>query len=359
MAARSATGFTLVELLVSMAVLVLLIALILELFNSATATATVSRQHIDADEAARLVFDRMAGDFGRMVKRPDVNYIFYKNNAAGSSGSSDAMFFYSEAPGYLDPTVSSSTAATGGASTVSLVGYRINQNNAVYPGTPVMERLGETLTWAGQPYNPATLNPGGMLFLPATLAGNWYATIGTPPYLNQTTEHYQVLSDMVFRMEFCFLLKSGAYTIPGATWTTPATGYSNAPTDIGTAVPQPYVTNNYFAGATAPDYAGNVYGFPPDLGGIVVTIAVLDDSSHGMVSGSSLAKLGAALDDSLPGNNAIGNIQTSTSSPPAELTSQLWQNQIVQSGFANTAGVPRIVLNQLRIYERTFYLSAN
>src|ERR1700677_1784933 len=98
MSPRKTAGFTLVELLVSISVLVLLIVLILEVFNSATATATMSRKHIDADAAARLVFDRMGGDLSRMVKRPDVNYIFCKqpNNATTQQPGNDAMFFYTE-----------------------------------------------------------------------------------------------------------------------------------------------------------------------------------------------------------------------------------------------------------------------
>ena len=82
----------------------LIAVFIAQLFNSATATATMSRKHIDADEEARLVLDRMGSDLARMVKRPDVNYIFCKNTGGGTTGANDAMFFYSEAPGYLNPS---------------------------------------------------------------------------------------------------------------------------------------------------------------------------------------------------------------------------------------------------------------
>jgi prepilin-type N-terminal cleavage/methylation domain-containing protein len=346
-------AFTLVELLVSMAVLVILVTLVLALFNSATMTAGMSSKHIDADEAARMVFDRMASDFARMVRRTDVNYIFCKNGSSSTTGSNDAMFFYSEGPGFLDPAATLSNS--GSAGTVSLVGYRINSNNPYHPNTPVLERLGENLTWGGLPDSTGT-NPGGMVFLPLTLAGNWSATLGTPPYLSQNTEHYQVLSDKVFRMEFCFLLKGGTYALSGTTVVTPVTGYSNAPTATGTGVPQPLVTANYFTGATPPDLAGNVSGFPPDLAGIVVTIAVLDHASSRMITGSGLANLGSALADSLAGSQTVGNVQVS---PPAQLTSQLWQNKLLQPGFAQSVNVPQPALAQVRIYERTFYFNAN
>jgi hypothetical protein len=354
-------------MLVSISVLALLILLIAQLFNAATLTATMSGRHLNADQAAHLVFDRMGNDFAGMVKRPDVNYIFCKATAgSAASGSSDAMFFYSEAPGYMDPGATANMAATGSASTMALVGYRINPKSQYYPNTPVIERLGENLTWGGMPATTGTF-PGAMVFLTnpvsqaSTLAGNWTSTLGSPPYLSQNTEHYQVLNDMVFRMEFCFLLKSGTYVLSGTSAVTGSTGYSNAPTAIPTTIAQPYITANYFNGGTYPGQAwqeppGNVYGFPPDLAAIVVTIAVLDNTSRKLISTGNLATLAAALPDSLSGGTVQG--ETGVQARP-QLTAQVWQGQLLQSGFAKTAGVPQTALAQVRIYERTFYLNAN
>ena len=357
------------EMLVSVAVLVILVLLISQLFNSATATVTMSRNHIDADEAARVVFDRMGSDFACMVKRPDVNYIFYKNGSGASSGSNDAMFFYSEGPGYLNPNATANMATTtGSASTVALVGYRINPSNPYYPNIPVLERLGENLTWGGLPDSAASVNPGGMVFLTipvsevSTLDGNWTYTLGTPPYLAQNdANHYQVLSDAVFRMEFCFLLRSGTYAVSGTTAITGSSGYSNAPTAVPITVIHPYITANYFSpgGGTYPgggwqEPPGNVYGFPPDLAGIGVTIAILDDTSRKVVSNGGLQTVAAALGDSLSGNTTPGSIQADP-----QLTAQVWQSQLLQGGFAHSAAIPQTALQQVRIYERTFYLDAN
>ncbi len=367
---KSSPGFTMVELLVSIAVLVLLVLLISQLFNSATATATLSRTQIDADEAARLVFDRMGGDFAAMVRRTDVNYIFYKNGNSATSGSNDAMFFYSEAPGFMSASATTQMVTTGSASTMSLVGYRINQFNPYYSGIPVLERLGESLTWGGTPDSTGVL-PGGPVFLPTnffptsgsfsacTLPGNWTFTLGQPPYNSQgnqaDTTHYQVLSDMVFRMEFCFLVKSGTYALSGTSVTTAPTGYSNIPTAIPTTVSQPYVTTSYLNGGTPSDLPGNVYGFPPDLGGIVVTIAVLDNTSRKLVPSGNLANLGNAFGDSLPGSSTTpGNAQANP-----KFTAQLWQEQLLQDGFAQSVGIPQKALQKVRFYERTFYLDAN
>jgi hypothetical protein len=275
------------------------------------------------------------------------------------------MFFYSESPGYLSSSATTTMATTGSASPISLVGYRINQNNQFYSGLPVLERLGENLTWAGSPDSTFTY-PGGPVFLTnpvtaaCTLAGNWAGTLGTPPY-NQgasvnDTFHYQLMSDLVFRMEYCFLLKSGTFALSGTTVTTAASGYSNAPTAIPPTVSRPYVTSNYFTGAQLPDLAGNVYGFPPDLAGIVVTIGVLDNTSRKSISPGGVAALAAALGDSLSGGTSLGANGVTTN---PVFTAQTWQDTILASGFGQSLSppIPQADLAQVRFYEHTFYLS--
>ena len=66
------TGFTLLELLVSMAVLALLTLVVAQLTNSAARVTTDSHLRMDGDSQARLVLDRLSLDFAKMLKRPDV-----------------------------------------------------------------------------------------------------------------------------------------------------------------------------------------------------------------------------------------------------------------------------------------------
>ncbi len=255
-------GFTLVELLVSMGILVLLIVLIVGLFNGANLVISANSERREADNAARLVLDRMAGDIAVMTKRPDVNYIFFKNGASATPGANDAMFFYGEGP----------AAASGTASfnSVALLGYRVNTANPYFSGVPVLERLGCNLNWDG---NAGTGTAGGMVFLTytgttpnpsSTLSGNWASIIGSAPYSSGSNYNfYQVLNSDVFRMEICFLVKSGTYTLTGAsgvaTGVTGTTGFTNTPT--GMQGGQTFITGNYLND-------GNVYGLPPDLAAI-------------------------------------------------------------------------------------------
>ncbi|HZS18343.1 MAG TPA: prepilin-type N-terminal cleavage/methylation domain-containing protein, partial [Candidatus Udaeobacter sp.] len=67
-------GFTLVELLIAVSVLVLLVLLATQLLNSAATITTLAHKRMDADSQARQVLDRMALDLVQMVKRSDVDY---------------------------------------------------------------------------------------------------------------------------------------------------------------------------------------------------------------------------------------------------------------------------------------------
>ena len=73
-AGRTRDAFTLAELLVSIVVVVIIIFMVAQLMTSTTAITRTSHRHIDTDTEARAVFDRMALDFAKMLKRIDVDY---------------------------------------------------------------------------------------------------------------------------------------------------------------------------------------------------------------------------------------------------------------------------------------------
>jgi len=190
-------AFTLVELLVTMAVFALLIVAVAQLVSSASVVTKLSQKHMDADSQARLVFDRMAGDIAKIVKRPDVDYYFQKKSG------NDAMFFYSEAPAFFRTL----NAATD-ADSVGLIGYRIN------PAFQ-LERLGKQLSWTG---SAAESLPGSMVFSSVPADGSrldevWGQTLAD----GSTDSDYHVLSESVCRMEICFQKTNGEYVGPSLT----------------------------------------------------------------------------------------------------------------------------------------------
>src|SRR5438094_4402610 len=125
-------GFTLAELLVSMAVLIIITLMLTQLMTSSTAITRTAHKHIDTDTQARVVFDRMALDFAQMLKRTDIDYYVkqrsgYKGHGNGhgwgqgknGDKGSDQIAFFSAVPGYYPGSY---------GSPICLVAYRVNES---------------------------------------------------------------------------------------------------------------------------------------------------------------------------------------------------------------------------------------
>ena len=295
---RLTPAFTLIELLVATALLVLLLLVVAQLTNSTSTTTANSSKHMDADSHARMLFDRMAIDFDKMVQRKDVDYRFLKQTG------NDAMWFYSEAPAYF--TGSPSTSAR---STVSLVGYRINSSYQ-------LERLGKGLEWDGIP--TSTLG-GSVVFLTyplgstmplaaSTLVGNWPTTVTT----TSTDPDYNVLSDQTYRLEFCFQLRDGTLS-----------------------------TNPYIPPSST------INGFK-DVSAIIVAVAILDNTSRKIVKRDST---NSTLLDSAVANQMISALPDAISGTSI---AQTWNN----GNYLTQSGLPAEAAAQIRIYQRCVYLNS-
>ena len=298
-------AFTLMEMLVSTAVLALLIILIVQLVNSASLATLGTRKRIDSDATARSTMGIMANDFAKMVQRPmgDVDYIFAKITG------NDKVFFYSEAPGYMP------SADLSRKSTASLVGYRINNE------TFQLERLGKALTSDGAGTSMVFLSfAGSAPNSQTTLAGTWPTTLGSAPdYNGSDNTDYHAISDEIFRFEFCFMTRSGGYFQPSSSW-------------------QPLADDNN-------DGIPNI----KDVRAIVVTVAALDKMSRQLVT--DMSRLAQTLDDS--------SLSTDPSNPttdPSKLVSAVWKAKIESRAFASEAGIPQIAAGAIRVYQRVFYL---
>jgi Tfp pilus assembly protein PilV len=189
----TASGFTLVEMLMSVVVLVMLVIFVAAMMGSATTVTTIGGKRTDSDGQARLVFDRMASDFAGMTRRTDADYIFAKQNG------NDTMYFYSEAPAFFQSSLDDSVK-----NRAALVGYRVNSSYQ-------LERLSQGLTWDGK--FSSLISPGSLIFLTyasgsstpiasSTIAGNWGSPPGSPT-------NYHVIGDQVYRLEVSFLQTNG------------------------------------------------------------------------------------------------------------------------------------------------------
>jgi prepilin-type N-terminal cleavage/methylation domain-containing protein len=168
-------GFTLVELLVACSILALLVVLVAQMVGSASSITGNSKKRLDADDEARLVFDRLAGDINGMVKRRDINPLFLASNG------NDAFYFYSQAPAY-------STNAAANNSQVALIGYAITNSG-----------VGLVRFSSGQSWDTLSFSNPSLAMIAATSATNFH-----------------VIAPDVFRMEFALLMKPGTVNNSGS-----------------------------------------------------------------------------------------------------------------------------------------------
>ena len=288
-----------------MAVVMLLMLTVAQIMNSASQVTSTSGKRVNADAEARTVFDRMAGDFSRMIKREDVDYAIAK--AAGN----DAMYFYSEAPSVAP----SGATVQDPQSPVSFVGYRINsdQNSSNYMQ---LERIGRGLTWSEVVFLTYPTQPPTNETLPA--ATSTISSVFSADIAGSTNA--SVIGENVFRLEFTFLLKP-------------------CKQPDGTCLPAVYSNDPWDARAGHSNL--NAIGLA-DVQAIVATVAILDSmSKKALPSGTSLSGAASALPDN---------------SDLTKLPAQVWQEAVNSGSFA-PPGIPVSVAKQARIYQRIFPLN--
>lgn len=194
-------------------------------------------------------------------------------SGSGTAGANDTLQFYSQVDGY------------SGSRQVAALGYSVVANATT--GYLQLER-GSTGTYYPNASGITTLSPQ-------------FLTALTPPTapLKPNAADYDVLSNEVFRLEFCFLLNTGA---------------------LSTTSSQ---SSNY------------TYS---DVVGLVVAIAILDNQSAKLISSTQLQNLSNDLPDCANGSDPISG----------------WYAAIAKPGFG--AGVAPAAVQNVRVYQRTFYV---
>jgi len=215
----------------------------------------------------------------------------------------DVYFSFSNQSGNDQATFYSETPGvftTGiGASTqsnLSFVSYQFNALNQ-------LTRAGQGYQWSDIAFSP----------LPATVP------------VPSTSAH--VLSNSVFRMDIAFIQRT-----------------SNTKFQI-TSIP----TNGSFSSGSS---------IFPNLTAIIVALGVLDPNSQKLVS--SYSNLVAALPEYTSTQTldltSAPAIPSSGSTSPIDPILSTWRKDITNSSFAATAGIPAAAAQQVRIYQRIFYL---
>jgi type II secretory pathway pseudopilin PulG len=337
-AQRTYRSFTLVELLVSLAVLGFIILLVAQILGPASAITRTGNKHIDTDTQARVILDRIAVDFAQMLRRTDIDYYLkaptgYKNPNAhgkglklqgGAQKGNDQIAFFSQTPGYND-------TSSSWQSPVSLVAYRVNGN----PNSPsylMLERMGKGLLWNGVNNNVSGNNVYyPIVFLPGQIAaGNspwnqqWYAAVNNDTSAKSIDPDYQTIGPGVFRLEYYYLRKDGSIKdVPAITWDGTQTVSANL---------------NAFS----------------DVEAIVIAIAVIDPATRSMITPATLANMMSDMADFKDANGIgvgaqkIGDLENN------------WNLAVQSAASTGTTSdgspFPPAAASAIRVYNRYFDL---
>jgi type II secretory pathway pseudopilin PulG len=198
-------SFTLVELLVSMAVVAMLLTFVMQLLSNTTATITASSKQIDTASLARIVLDRFEDDFSGARLNAGATALYYSES--GDAGNS-AIAFVSGARA-RGPTTQTNPWTTDTRS--AFVGYRVRL---------VTQNIGGTNT-----PSIASLNRGdGRFTLSVADMGNQasqnlWDVFGTgnkriPNDLTAVTDdqrllNWQIIGSGIFRLHISFVLDDG------------------------------------------------------------------------------------------------------------------------------------------------------
>jgi prepilin-type N-terminal cleavage/methylation domain-containing protein len=338
-------GFTLVELIVSIAILALLILAVSKAVDTAATTVRPANKHIDTDTEARVVLDRMAVDFAKMLKRTDIDYYIkgpsgYRNPNAHGKGKklqsgqrgNDQLVLFSEVPGY--------SPSTSSQSPLSLVAYRIN-NISTSARYLQLERMGKGLLWNGvnNGTNPNSPYPivftTGQIFTNCTnpcpcngTTGPWADAWSGAICDNKSDSDYEAIGPGVFRLEYYYLLKDGTIS----------------------DVPQIKV-NGASQWNFTKTLSANLNGFS-DVEAIAVAIAVIDPASRSLVFPDALFNL---MSDMADFKNANGLGVGAQKVGDVENNWNLAVQSAAQTGATDDGSAfPPAAASGVRIYNRYF-----
>jgi len=115
---RLSRGFTLIEVLVAASLFLLLAIFVAQMVGSISKGSASSTKRLSADDEARMILDRMQGDFASMVQRADADPEFLE--ASGN----DSFFFISQSPAF-------STNSSTNNSQMALLGYAVTNGGLV------------------------------------------------------------------------------------------------------------------------------------------------------------------------------------------------------------------------------------
>lgn len=305
---RANEAFTLIEMLVAVAVLAVTVLLAARAVNSISAITTTASRRIETDAQVRPLFDRMSIDLVQTVKRPDVDFFAKGTALGGAMNGNDRIAFFSMVPGDYP--------SSGSASPFSLISYKINSsaaagNKAV---STRLQRMARGLLMNGDASanngTSPSLTDGPIFFSPISIQSVWATTVTS----NATTDSkHELIGPNVLRFEYYYLLTNGHFSV--VPWDAAIAGHTTA------------------AGLR-------------DIAAIVVAVAAVDPKTRVLFDNGVVSTISDTLID----------YSTGAGHGPGWLTSQ-WRSSLESPTNATVRTLPRSALAAIRVYERYFYLT--
>lgn len=262
-------GFTLLETLIALAVLLMVVFLLFQTISGTSTASTMMKRRLDMDAEARSIFDRMDADITSMVIRQDVDALLLGLPQDGSGGTdhNDQFYFYCQGPGY--------SSATTGVSPLSMVGYAVTNQQ--------ISRMAMAKSWDDLP------------FLTTNVAVTGFNATNLSQCLGTATNYWHAVGPSVFRMEIGLMMKPGTVNADGST------NQSNSYAYLG----NPAKTRHGLANVAA----------------VVVAMGLLDPRSRLLVPPQQLSNMGSLLQDcmtngGIPLNAWETNLTLSNGLPP-------------------------------------------
>ena len=312
MARFRSTGFTLLEVLIAVAVVALLLSLFVQLLSGTIATINASNKQIDSASLARITLDRFGNDFSTAILHNGATALYYSE--PGPSGNSAISFLTESRARGASGTSSAWTTDTRSA----FVGYRVRQ---------VQQNVSGTST----PYLPS-LNRGDGRFTfsfkdtssPPIPTYDLWSTFGTgskripndltvdPTIGNdQQILNWQIIAGSIFRFHITFVLDDGRVV-----QTPPAYNNFFCNQGMGTSGCVPIA----FSAENSADPAKRY------VKGLVIGVAALDETTRDLAyqaDNSFWSTIGMKIqrpvnDGETPVNIWSTNLNTLTSSRPAD-----------------------------------------
>jgi prepilin-type N-terminal cleavage/methylation domain-containing protein len=382
-----AAGFTLVELLVAMTVLVLIVVLFAQVIASTSASIVGSSNGMDMDQAASIALDRIGNTIRNMVTSGSGTLVVIKNlGNSGSTIASDGLVMLANqrvrnrptnglnGSTYYDVNVTTPTNVRMGAFGYLVMNTLVSGSSSTT--APMLNWGDGTIAYAMQsgtpPPSPAPIqymqaNPAQALLSAAMDISNQMASSAL---ITPTMLQFSPVSPTILRFEVCCLLSDGTiasgiqgsngkplallngwsgttllprnkYFVTGEAFTTPPVSFAS---------PEFPLAFNTLDSDTAPDTTSN--GQNVYVQAIIVGIASLDTNTQKLLASSQVQVL--------TGPSVLAKADGQTPLATWDISSPTSQTAVTNRSNLSATGpnhFPAAVLQNIRFSQRYYYVN--